>query len=87
MTRVARWYIFKPKIPIWVYLGGPWNGKCWYFLVIWNILQPFVISYGHLVHFVVIWYICYHFSVFTNKNLATLSMTAATINHNFKMYF
>jgi UDP-glucose 4-epimerase len=22
-TRVARWYIFIPKTPIWVYLGGP----------------------------------------------------------------
>jgi hypothetical protein len=18
------------KIPIWIYFGGPWNGKCWY---------------------------------------------------------
>jgi hypothetical protein len=26
-TRVARWYIFKQKIPIWVNFGGPWNGK------------------------------------------------------------
>jgi hypothetical protein len=31
-SRVARWFIFKPKIPIWVYFGGPWYGKCWYFL-------------------------------------------------------
>jgi hypothetical protein len=22
-SRVARWYIFKPKIPIWVNFGGP----------------------------------------------------------------
>jgi hypothetical protein len=29
---VARWFIFIPKIPIWVYFGGPWNGKCWYSL-------------------------------------------------------
>jgi hypothetical protein len=28
--RVARWFIFKPKIPILVNFGGPWNGKCWY---------------------------------------------------------
>jgi hypothetical protein len=27
--RVARWFIFKPKIPIWVYFRGPWYGKCW----------------------------------------------------------
>jgi hypothetical protein len=25
-ARVARWFIFKPKIPIWVNFGGPWNG-------------------------------------------------------------
>jgi hypothetical protein len=29
--RAARWFILRPKIPIWVYFGGPWNGKCWYF--------------------------------------------------------
>jgi sorbitol-specific phosphotransferase system component IIC len=28
LTRVARWFIFKPKITIWVSFGGPWNGKC-----------------------------------------------------------
>jgi hypothetical protein len=28
----ARWYVFKPKIPIWVNFGGPCNGRCWYFL-------------------------------------------------------
>jgi hypothetical protein len=22
-SRVARWIIFKPKIPIWLYFGGP----------------------------------------------------------------
>jgi hypothetical protein len=30
IIRVARWYSFKPKIPIWVNFGGPWNGKGWY---------------------------------------------------------
>jgi hypothetical protein len=25
-SRVAKWYIFKPKIPIWVNFGGPCNG-------------------------------------------------------------
>jgi hypothetical protein len=36
--RVARWFIFKPKIPIWTKFGGPWNGKylmLGIFLVIW----------------------------------------------------
>jgi hypothetical protein len=23
LTRVAKWFVFKPKIPIWVYFGGP----------------------------------------------------------------
>jgi hypothetical protein len=31
-NRVARWFIFKPKILIWVNFGGPWNGKYWYIL-------------------------------------------------------
>jgi hypothetical protein len=26
-ARVARGYILKPKIPIWVNFGGPWNEK------------------------------------------------------------
>jgi hypothetical protein len=52
--RVARWYIFKLKIPIWVNIGGPWNGKGWY------ILWPFGICYGHLFgilcgHLVIYW--------------------------------
>jgi hypothetical protein len=39
---VARWYVFKPKIPIWVNYGGPQSGKCFY------ILWPFGIFYGEL---------------------------------------
>jgi hypothetical protein len=27
-TRVARGFVLRPKIPIWVYFGGPWKGKC-----------------------------------------------------------
>jgi hypothetical protein len=34
-TRVARWFLFKPKIPVWVYFGGP--------------LQQLGIFNGHLV--------------------------------------
>jgi hypothetical protein len=45
LLRVARWFIFRPKIPIRVNFGGPWNGKGWY------ILWPFGIYHGHLVHF------------------------------------
>jgi hypothetical protein len=31
-SRVARWCIFKPKIPVWKKFGGPWNGKYCYIL-------------------------------------------------------
>jgi hypothetical protein len=38
-SRVARWYLFKPKKnQIWVNFGGPWNGSN---LAIWNTLRPF----------------------------------------------
>jgi hypothetical protein len=45
-SRVARWFIFKPKLQIWVNFGGPWNGKYW------HILWPFEIYYGHLVYYI-----------------------------------
>jgi hypothetical protein len=49
-TRVARWYVFKRKMQIWVNFGGPWNEKILeYSMSIWNILRPFGIVYGHLV--------------------------------------
>jgi hypothetical protein len=44
-NKVARWFIFKPKIPIWINFGGYCNGRCWY------ILGPFGIVNGNLVHF------------------------------------
>jgi hypothetical protein len=55
--RVARWYVFKPKILILVSFVGPWNEKSWY------ILWPFGIHYINLVflrplgNLVAIWYI------------------------------
>jgi hypothetical protein len=48
--RVARWHIFKPKIPTWVNFGRSCNGRCWY------ILWPFGLFYCHLVYIVSIWY-------------------------------
>jgi hypothetical protein len=41
--------IFKTKIPIWVNLGGPWNGKGW------CILWTFGIYFGHLEYISAIW--------------------------------
>jgi hypothetical protein len=43
----------KTKNPIWVYLGGPWNGKCLY------ILQPFGTTYDHLA----VWYNLWQFGI------------------------
>jgi hypothetical protein len=43
LSRVARWFVFKPKIPIWINFGGPYRE--WkilvYFMVIGNILLSF----------------------------------------------
>jgi hypothetical protein len=39
--RIARWFDFKPKIPIWVKFGGSCYGKSLvYFRTIWSILLP-----------------------------------------------
>jgi hypothetical protein len=48
MIRVARWFIFISKIPIWVNFGGPWNWK-W-----WHILWPFGVFCGHLLYFMAV---------------------------------
>jgi hypothetical protein len=50
-TRDARWFIFMPKIPIWVYFGGSWNGKCWYILWQFGIFYDLLLSLmvGNLV--------------------------------------
>jgi hypothetical protein len=62
-TRVARWFVFKQKIPI---LGKFWRAleskMLIYFIAIWNILRPFGIFYDHfgtfcvhIVHFFWFW--------------------------------
>jgi hypothetical protein len=35
-------------------------------MIIWSILRPLEIFYGHLVYFVVIWYIFLHFGILYN---------------------
>jgi hypothetical protein len=57
--RVATWYIFGPKIAIWVHLGRSCNGRVWYTLWTFGLLYGHLICifYGHLVYLVVIWYI------------------------------
>jgi hypothetical protein len=71
--RVARWFVYKPKIPIRVNFGGPLNGKCC------NISRPFGIFYGHLVLSIAVWYSLWSFVTFfpiwyfwTKENMATL---------------
>jgi hypothetical protein len=49
LCKVARWYIFKPKIQIWVIFGGLCNERCWYILWIFDLF------YSHSVHFMDIW--------------------------------
>jgi hypothetical protein len=56
-TRLARWYIFRPKIEIWINLGGSCNRRCWY------ILLTFGIFYGHLKYFMDIWYSLCEFGI------------------------
>jgi hypothetical protein len=72
-SRVSRWYIFIPKIPIWIYIGGPWNVKCW--CILWppgifraifgiHIFWPFGRIYIYLVDFIAIWKILRPFDRF-----------------------
>jgi hypothetical protein len=64
---------FQTKNPI---LGKFWRVLQWkmmiYFMDTWSILRSFVIFYGHLVQFVVIWYIFPVLIFCTKKILATL---------------
>jgi hypothetical protein len=62
-SRVARWFVFKPKIQIWEKFGEPCNVRCWYILwtlglltVFCYILWTFVIVRGYLVYFFPFWY-------------------------------
>jgi hypothetical protein len=58
LIRVARWFVFKPKIPIWVNFAGSCYGKSRY------ILWPFGLLYSHWKYFMVIWYILWWFVIF-----------------------
>jgi hypothetical protein len=64
---------------------NPDLGKLWrvlygkmlvYFMFIWPMLRPSEIVYGHLVYFVVVWYIFPFLVGCTVNNLATLQKTA-----------
>jgi hypothetical protein len=74
ISRVARWFIFKSKIQLWVIFGGPWNGKCCCsFMTVWH-------KFGHLLSFLAVWYSLWSFGIFfqfwyvwTKKNMAALT--------------
>jgi hypothetical protein len=57
-SRVARWFIFKPKIPICAYFVGPWYWYFYnhseYFTAIWKIVWQFGIFCGNLIYFPVL---------------------------------
>jgi hypothetical protein len=59
-SRVARWFVFKPKIPIWVTLRSEnvsiFYGDLEYFNDIWEILWSFGTVCVHLIHFSGFWY-------------------------------
>jgi hypothetical protein len=68
---VARWYIFKLKIQMWVYFGRHCNGRCWYVYghfvcstAKWYIFWPFGMYF--------LWYIFPTFGMLYRQNLATL---------------
>jgi hypothetical protein len=58
-ARVARWFIFRPKIPILVYFCRPWNGRYGY---VYGHFGTFGIYFPTLVFL-------------NKKNLATLERT------------
>jgi hypothetical protein len=43
-SRVARWYILKPKILICVNIGGHWNEKGWY--IPWTFATYYLCPFG-----------------------------------------
>jgi hypothetical protein len=57
LGRVARWFVFEPfwRVLQWKILP--------YFLTISSILRTLEIFFGHLVYFVVIWYIFPRFGI------------------------
>jgi hypothetical protein len=70
-SRVARWHIFKPKIPFWLISEDLamedvriFYGRLVYFTAIWSILLSFGLFYCHLVYFMVIWSILLPFGIF-----------------------
>jgi hypothetical protein len=58
LNRGCQMAYFQTKIPIWVNVGGSWNGSCQYpyFIAFGSILRPFCIFWGHLLYFMFLVY-------------------------------
>jgi hypothetical protein len=67
--RVARWFTFRPNIPIWVFLGAFERKMLVYFMTIWSSKRPFLIFCGHLVKLVVIWLNFSRFGMFGPRKI------------------
>jgi hypothetical protein len=55
-SRVARWFSFKPKIPVFVYFGRAWAEK-------FGIFLGHLVFFAILVYFMAIWYFYGHVGV------------------------
>jgi hypothetical protein len=63
-ARVARWFVFKQKLPIWANFGGALDWKMLiYFIYVCNTSWTFGKFYDHLEHLVLIWYIFSGFGI------------------------
>jgi hypothetical protein len=58
-SRVARWYILKPKIPFWVIFGRSCNVR--YLYILWT----FDIFYAQLVNIIALCLFCGHLVYFS----------------------
>jgi hypothetical protein len=70
--RVARWYIFQPKIQFWVIFGGSWNGRCLYLHIhiVWSFGLFYLVNFRDiLIYFVVISYIFHPFWHFVPRKI------------------
>jgi hypothetical protein len=70
--RVARWFIFKPKIQLWVNFERLWNRKGRYFLVIWKISWPFDVFWP-IDNLVAIWYTIPRFGILCQEKSGNLA--------------
>jgi hypothetical protein len=69
-TRVARWFVFKPKVPVLGKFGRVLQWKILVdFMTIWSMLLLLEIFYGHFVYFVFIWYILPRFWYFEPRKI------------------